>query len=97
MTHVPPAHDTRPVDLAVSSAKTLLTHKTRLLKLKIGNTVITKSLYVLSVPQFDAIVGMSFFKENEIHLAGLETGFVEAYRSKIPMTGYGRIAGKQLR
>ena len=76
----------RPVDLAVSSARVCLTHKTRPLKLKIGNTVITKSLYLLPVPQFDAIVGMPFFKENEIDLAGLETGIIEINGSKILMT-----------
>jgi hypothetical protein len=56
------------------------------LELKIGNTVISKSLYLLPVPQFDAIVGMPFFKENEIDLAGLETGIIEVNGSKIPIT-----------
>jgi hypothetical protein len=50
-------------------------------KLNIGNTVITKSLYLLPVPQFDA-----FFKENEIDLAGLETGIIKVNGSKILMT-----------
>jgi hypothetical protein len=54
-------------------------------KLKIGNTVITKSLYLLPVPQFDAIVGMPFFKENEIDLTGLEMGIIKVNGSKIPM------------
>jgi Reverse transcriptase (RNA-dependent DNA polymerase)/RNase H-like domain found in reverse transcriptase/Integrase zinc binding domain/Chromo (CHRromatin Organisation MOdifier) domain/Aspartyl protease len=76
----------RPVDLAVSSARVCLTHKTRLLKLKIGNTVIKKSLYLLPVPQFDAIVGMPFFRENAIDLAGLERGIIEINGSPIPMT-----------
>src|SRR5436189_252343 len=63
----------RPVDLAVSSARAQLTHKTAPLELRIGKTVITKSLYLLPVPQFDAIVGMPFFKQNEIDLAGLDS------------------------
>ena len=75
-----------PVDLAVSSAKKHLTHKTRRVKLKIGNTVIIKSLSLLPVPQFDAIVGMQFFKENEVDLAGLEMGIIEVNRSKTSIT-----------
>ena len=73
----------RPVDLAVSSARAQLTHKTASLELKIGKTVITKSLYLLPVPQFDAIVGMPFFKQNEIDLAGLEFGIIEINGSKM--------------
>ena len=76
----------RPVDLAVSSARVCLTHKTRLLELKIGKTVIKKSLYLLPVPQFDAIVGMPFFRENEIDLAGLERGIIEINGNQISMT-----------
>jgi hypothetical protein len=76
----------QPVDLAVSSVKTHLTHKTRPMKLKTGNMVIKKSLYLLPVPPFDVIVGMSFFKENEVDLVELETGIIEVYGSKIPMT-----------
>src|SRR5208282_4758343 len=76
----------RPVDLAVSSARVCLTHKTRPLELKIGKTVIKKSLYLLPVPQFDAIVGMPFFRENEIDLARLERGIIAINGSKIPMT-----------
>jgi hypothetical protein len=53
------------------------------MKLKIGNTVSTKSLHLLPVPQFDVIVGMPFFKENEVDLAGLETGIIKVNRSKI--------------
>jgi hypothetical protein len=52
----------RPVDLAVSSARAQLTHKTASLELKIGKTVITNSLYLLPIPQFDAIVEMPFFR-----------------------------------
>ena len=76
----------RPVDLAVSSARVCLTHKTRPLELKIGKTVIKKSLYLLPVPQFDAIVGMPFFRENEIDLARLERGIIAINGSQIPMT-----------
>ncbi|TMC19484.1 MAG: hypothetical protein E6J34_15270 [Chloroflexi bacterium] len=75
----------RPVDLAVSSARAQLTHKTAPLELRIGKTVITKSLYLLPVPQFDAILGMPFFRQNEIDLAGLEMGIVEVNGSKVPM------------
>lgn len=54
--------------------------------LKIGNTVIPKSLYLLPVAQFDAIVETPFFKENEVGPAGLETGIIEVNGSKIPTT-----------
>ena len=47
--------------------------------------MITRSLYLLTVPQFDAIVRMSFFKENEVDTAGLEKRIVEVSGSKIPM------------
>src|SRR5204862_3797771 len=76
----------RPVDLAVSSARAQLTHKTAPLELKIGNTVITRSLYLLPIPQFDAIVGMPFFRQNEIDLAGLEFGNIEVNGSKVPIS-----------
>jgi hypothetical protein len=76
----------RPVDLAVSSARAQLTHKTAPLELKIGKTVITDSLYLLPIPQFDAIVGMPFFRRNEIDLAGVESGNIEVNGSKVPMT-----------
>src|SRR5436305_15019825 len=76
----------RPVDLAVSSARAQLTHKTAPLELRIGKTVITKSLYLLPVPQFDAILGMPFFRQNEIDLAGLEMGIVEVNGSKVPIS-----------
>src|SRR5689334_15373665 len=75
----------RPVDLAVSSARVHLTHTTKPLDLKIGETVMTKSLYVLPVPQFDAIVGMPFFRENEIDLTGLELGIVKVNRRKVSL------------
>src|SRR5271169_1200030 len=76
----------RPVDLAVSSARANLTNKTEPLDLSIGNTVIRKSLYLLPVPQFDAIVGIPFFRENEINLTGLESGSIEVNGSKVPMS-----------
>src|SRR5205814_5594181 len=44
----------RPVDLAVSSAKAQLAHKTRLLKDKIGDMEVEEFLYLLPIPQFDA-------------------------------------------
>ena len=75
----------RPVDLAVSSARAQLTHKTAPLELRIGKTVITRSLYLLPIPQFDAIVGMPFFRQNEIDLAGLEFGSIEVNGSKVPI------------
>src|SRR5436190_2305932 len=76
----------RPVDLAVSSARAQLTHKTAPLELRIGNTAIRKSLYLRPVPQFDAIVGMPFFRQNEIDLAGLEFGIIEVNGSKVPIS-----------
>src|SRR6266496_1921466 len=75
-----------PVDLAVSSARAQLTHKTAPLELRIGKMVITKSLYLLPVPQFDAIVGIPFFRQNEIDLAGLEFGIIEVNGSKVPIS-----------
>ena len=47
--------------------------------------MIRKSLYLFLIPQFDVIVKMSFFRENEIDLAGLETGIIEINESKISM------------
>ena len=76
----------RPIDLAVSNARAQLTHKTASLELRIGKTMITKSLYLLPVPQFDAIVGMPFFRQNEIDLAGLEFGNIEVNGSKVPIS-----------
>ena len=73
----------RPVDLVVNSARAQLTHKTAPLELRIGKTVITRSLYLLPIPQFDAIVGMPFFRQNEIDLAGLEFGSIEVNGSKV--------------
>ena len=66
----------QPVDLALSSVQTHLTHKTRSVNFKIGNMVKTKSPYLLPVPQFDVIVGMPLFKDNEVDLAGLEKGII---------------------
>lgn len=60
-----------------------LTRKTGLLDLKIGETAVRKSLYILPIPQFDAIVGMPFFKENEIDLTELDWGIVKANGSKV--------------
>ena len=67
----------------LNNARAQLTHKTTPLELKIGKTMITKSLYLLPVPQFDAIVGMPFFRQNEIDLAGLEFGNIEINGSKV--------------
>ena len=75
-----------PVDLVVSNVRAQLIHKTASLELKIGNMVITKSLYLLPVSQFDAIVEMSFFRQNEIDLAGLEFGNIEVNGSKVPIS-----------
>src|SRR6266496_5107794 len=75
-----------PVDLAVSSARAQLTHKTAPLELRIGKMVITKSLYLVPIPQFDAIVGKPFFRQNEIDLTGLEFGIIEVNGSKVPIS-----------
>jgi Predicted aspartyl protease len=75
----------RPVDLAVGSAKAQLTHKTGLLKIKIGETEVEKSLYLLPIQQFDAIVGMPFFIENEVDLSKLEIGIIEINGTKVRM------------
>jgi hypothetical protein len=76
----------RPIDLAVSNARAQLTHKTTPLKLRIGKTVITRSLYLLPIPQFDAIIKMPFFRQNEIDLAGLEFGNIEVNENKMPIS-----------
>src|SRR5208282_4165313 len=68
------------------SARAQLTHKTASLELRIGKTVITKPLYLLHIPQFDAIVGMPFFRQNEIDLAGLEFGNIEVNGSKVSIS-----------
>ena len=75
-----------PVDLAVNNVRAQFTYKTTSLELRIGNTMITKSLYLLPVPQFDAIIGMPFFKQNEIDLAGLEFGNIEVNGSKMSIS-----------
>ena len=48
--------------------------------------MIMKSLYLLPVPQFDAIIGMPFFRQNEIDLAGLEFGNIEVNGSKVSIS-----------
>jgi reverse transcriptase-like protein/integrase-like protein/gag-polyprotein putative aspartyl protease len=73
----------RPVDLAVGSAKAQLTHKTRLLKVKIGNTEVEESLYLLPIPHFDAIVGMPFFIKNEVDLTELNTGVIKVNKGEV--------------
>src|SRR5439155_1274523 len=46
----------RSVDLAVSGVGAQLAYKTGLTKIRIGNTEVEKSLYLLPIQQFDAIV-----------------------------------------
>ena len=75
-----------PVDLAVSSARAQFIHKITPLEFKIEKTMITKSLYLLLIPQFDAIVGILFFRQNEIDLAGLEFGNIEINGSKVSIS-----------
>ena len=75
----------RPIDLVVNNIEAQLTHKTRSLKLRIKNTMIKKSLYLLLISQFDAIMRMPFFRENEIDLAGLEMGIIKMNGSKVSM------------
>ena len=73
----------RPIDLAVGSARAQLTQKTKPLKMKIGETEVEESLYLLPIQQFDAIVGMPFFMENEIDLSTLEAGVIEINGTKV--------------
>ena len=42
-----------------------------------------RSLYLLLISQFDVIIEMLFFKQNEIDLAGLEFGSIEINESKM--------------
>jgi|SRR5208282_5343839 len=42
-----------------------------------------KSLYLLPVSQFDAIVGILFFRQNDIDLTGLKFGNIEVNGSKM--------------
>ena len=73
----------RSVDLAVSGVGAQLAYKTGLTKIRIGNTEVEKSLYLLPIQQFDAIVGMPFFTENEVNLSELETGNIEINGTKV--------------
>ena len=73
----------RSVDLAVSGVGAQLTYKTGLTKIRIGNTEVEKSLYLLPIQQLDAIVGMPFFSENEVNLSELETGDIEINGTKV--------------
>ena len=45
-----------------------------------------KSLYLLSISQFDAIVEMPFFRQNEIDLARLKSGIIEINESKMSIS-----------
>src|SRR5438045_7460528 len=73
----------RSVDLAVSGVGAQLAYKTGLTKIRIGNTEVEKTLYLLHIQQFDAIVGMPFFTENEVNLSELETGNIEINGTKV--------------
>jgi hypothetical protein len=75
----------RPIDLAVGSTKIQLTHKTRLLKVKIGDIEVEDSLYLLPIPQFDAIIGMPFFIKNEVDLTELDIGVIKVNQSKVSL------------
>lgn len=86
----------RPVDLAVSSAKAQLAHKTRLLKVKIGDTEVEESLYLLPIPQFDAIIGMPFFIKNEVDLTELDTGVIKVNQSKVLLEDTLEMSTKEL-
>src|SRR5437762_363442 len=86
----------RPVDLAVSSAKAQLAHKTTLLKVKIGDTEVEESLYLLPIPQFDAIIGMPFFIKNEVDLTELDTGVIKVNQSKVLLEDTLEMSTKEL-
>ena len=86
----------RPVDLAINSAKAQLAHKTRLLKVKIGDTEVEESLYLLPIPQFDAIIGMPFFIKNEVDLTELDTGVIKVNRSKVLLEDTLEMSKKEL-
>ena len=58
-------------------------HKTGPVKLQVGDTMVERSLYMLPLPQFDAIIGMPFFRENEINLADLSFGSITINGSEI--------------
>src|SRR6266513_884025 len=73
----------RSVDLTVSGVGAQLAYKTGLTKIRIGNIEVEKSLYLLPIQQFDAIVGMPFFTENEVNLSELETGNIEINGTKV--------------
>src|SRR4030095_4752419 len=47
------------------------------------DTEVEKSLYLLPIQQFDAIVGMPFITENEVNLSELETGDIEINGTKV--------------
>ena len=48
--------------------------------------MIMKSLYLLFISQFDAIVEMPFFRQNEIDLTELEFGNIEVNENKISIS-----------
>ena len=76
----------RPIDLTINNARAQFIHKTASLELRIGKMMIMRSLYLLPVPQFDAIIEMPFFRQNEIDLAGLEFGNIEVNGSKMSIS-----------
>jgi len=68
----------RTIDLAVKNIKKVqLEEKTRTTRIQIGNTVLEKTMYILPLPNHNAIVGMPFFLENHVSLKWLREGIVE--------------------
>ena len=77
-----------PIDLAVSSAKPVqLTHRTPKVRLSVGTTTVEKSFYILPLPHFDIIIGMPFFKENNIDLSNVDIGDIAINDYHIPLRG----------
>jgi len=74
------------VDLAVSSANSVqLTHRSAPVELQIGTTKVIKSMYTLPLVRYDAIVGMPFFRDNQVSLEDMDVGSITVNDCSIPI------------
>ena len=76
----------QPIELAVSNARPIqLTHWTLRLRISIGTTIVEKTFYILSLPYFDAIIGMPFFNENKVDLSNINNGKLGINGCNVPL------------
>ena len=73
----------RSIDFIINNTKTQFTHKTISLKFKIEKIMITRSLYLLLISQFDVIIEMPFFRQNEIDFTELKFENIEINENKM--------------